>query len=257
MKPVFVPFLFNLLVSIGAFGQSNVIYGKAIYKYKFSFNIATNDTLTGSLYFNSLGESYYTTPLYAIMNVTRSVNGRPQPNSDNDPVVTPRLIDSVVVYRNTETRDYYYRQARWQTKAWIRDTLKSPKWTFIPKKRKIGRFDCFLAETRFAGRNYQAWYTQSVPVSSGPWKLWGLPGLIVELTDDQGQIYFGLQSIEISHKYRRDFGIDQLKSTAITKKEFAKKEQEAFEKQQSMVRSMGGELLKGKTFRGIELEDEQ
>ena len=37
----------------------------------------------------------------------------------------------------------------------------------------------------FRGRKYEAWFTMDIPISKGPWKFGGLPGLILKITDDK------------------------------------------------------------------------
>ncbi|MDO4770595.1 MAG: GLPGLI family protein [Porphyromonas sp.] len=46
------------------------------------------------------------------------------------------------------------------------------------------------------GRRWTVWYTLEVPTPAGPWKLWGLPGLIVEATEAEGLFAFSLSSFE-------------------------------------------------------------
>jgi len=53
------------------------------------------------------------------------------------------------------------------------------KWKLKSDVKKIGKYNCQSAEVSFRGRNYIAWYTSEIPVSSGPYKFYGLPGLIV------------------------------------------------------------------------------
>ena len=36
---------------------------------------------------------------------------------------------------------------------------------------------------RFRGRDYEAWFAPDIPVPLGPWKFWGLPGLIIKIHD--------------------------------------------------------------------------
>jgi GLPGLI family protein len=55
---------------------------------------------------------------------------------------------------------------------------------------------CKFATTKFAGRTYRAWYTLDIPVSDGPYKFGGLPGLIVSIADTQDQHRFDLTGIE-------------------------------------------------------------
>lgn len=63
-------------------------------------------------------------------------------------------------------------------------------WTFTGEEKLIGGYACSLAECDFRGRHYYAWYTEDVPVASGPWLLNGLPGLVVYAYDTSHQYEF-------------------------------------------------------------------
>lgn len=71
---------------------------------------------------------------------------------------------------------------------WVKDTLYPMKWTIDTATKRIGDFNCIKARCFFRGRNYTAWYTPDIPLAMGPWKLGGLPGLIVEVEDDNKDI---------------------------------------------------------------------
>lgn len=49
------------------------------------------------------------------------------------------------------------------------------------------------------GREFIAWYSPQVPVNDGPYKFYGLPGLIFELYDTQNNHHFTLNSIQKSN----------------------------------------------------------
>ena len=45
--------------------------------------------------------------------------------------------------------------------------------------QQIIGFSCHMATTYFRGRNWKVWYSEELPMALGPWKLGGLPGLIL------------------------------------------------------------------------------
>ncbi len=57
-------------------------------------------------------------------------------------------------------------------------------------------FKCYKATCRFAGRDYTAWYAPSIPVSDGPYKFTGLPGLILSAADTKNQHRFNIYKIK-------------------------------------------------------------
>jgi len=56
--------------------------------------------------------------------------------------------------------------------------------------------ECHLATTKFRGRVWKVWFTEEIPVSLGPWKLGGLPGLILKAVADDDFIKFTAVSIK-------------------------------------------------------------
>ncbi len=57
-------------------------------------------------------------------------------------------------------------------------------------------YPCGRASTTFHGRTWHVWYTLDIPYSNGPWKLFGLPGLILKATDSTGEFDFTAIAIE-------------------------------------------------------------
>lgn len=79
------------------------------------------------------------------------------------------------------------------------EAVETPEWTLIPDSTAtILDYACQLAVTQFKGRTWYAWYAEDLPIDNGPWKLHGLPGLILKAYDAQGHYSFtaiGLQNI--------------------------------------------------------------
>lgn len=64
------------------------------------------------------------------------------------------------------------------------DSMFQINWKIDPILiKKIGDLTCKKAIGEFRGRTYEVWFSEEIPVNFGPWKLWGLPGLIVEAQD--------------------------------------------------------------------------
>lgn len=71
-------------------------------------------------------------------------------------------------------------------------------WKLQDSTKIIGEFKCQLAIGKFRGRTYHAWFTQDIPVRFGPWKLQGLPGLILEANDEQNIVSYRAKKVSMS-----------------------------------------------------------
>jgi hypothetical protein len=76
-----------------------------------------------------------------------------------------------------------------------RDSLHAVQWNLTEEQRMIDSLTCFKAQAFFRGRSYLAWYAPSIPVQEGPWKLSGLPGLVIEAYDEKKDLYFLAKTI--------------------------------------------------------------
>ena len=54
----------------------------------------------------------------------------------------------------------------------------------IDSVRNILAYDCIMAECDYHGRHWRVWFAPEISVSDGPWKLRGLPGLILLAESD-------------------------------------------------------------------------
>jgi len=69
-------------------------------------------------------------------------------------------------------------------KVIITDIPSKIEWNLSREKKEIANYTCYKATTIFRGRKWEAWYTNDIPLSYGPLKFAGLPGLILEISDD-------------------------------------------------------------------------
>ena len=73
----------------------------------------------------------------------------------------------------------------------MREQVEEPRWRLEPDSTcEILGYTCQLAAADYRGRQWKAWYTDEIPLSEGPWKLCGLPGLVLRASDATGQYAF-------------------------------------------------------------------
>lgn len=73
----------------------------------------------------------------------------------------------------------------------IEDSLADFDWQDVcDSSMIICGYKCGMAKTHFRGRDWKVWYSVDIPVSTGPWKFNGLPGLVMKAECD------GFMSIE-------------------------------------------------------------
>ena len=63
------------------------------------------------------------------------------------------------------------------------EDVPEQQWLLHPETRQIAGHQCQRATCLFRGREWTAWYATDLPVPEGPWKLRGLPGLIMYAHD--------------------------------------------------------------------------
>lgn len=74
------------------------------------------------------------------------------------------------------------------------------QWTLLPDSTNvILEYDCNLAESDYHGRHWKAWFAPEIPLCFGPWKLHGLPGLILKAEADGG---FSFNATGLQHSDR-------------------------------------------------------
>lgn len=74
------------------------------------------------------------------------------------------------------------------------------KWEICDSTKKVLGYECVKATADFHGRKWKAWFTSEIPIQNGPWKLSGLPGLIMEAESDDGMYFFSATGIEQTSK---------------------------------------------------------
>lgn len=74
----------------------------------------------------------------------------------------------------------------------IKDELE---WNILPETYVITNLSCQKAEVEYGGRQWTAWFTRDISLFEGPYYFHGLPGLIIQIQDSEGEFVFNATEI--------------------------------------------------------------
>lgn len=78
--------------------------------------------------------------------------------------------------------------------------LPKLSWVIHDEEQLILGYSCRKATTDYGGRTWEVWFTKDIPFSFGPWKLQGLPGLILAACDKDGGFVFECTEVRKSNE---------------------------------------------------------
>ena len=181
-------------------------YMKCLYRYVYTFDTLKNE-LRDDLLILQIGKevskcySYYT---FQCDSLQRTPDGakvwselfRRATEKDGIYGDFPHVRMSTYVYKNYPTGQMTITDRISSQGYRYVDSLHAQTWTMGDSTRQVLGYTCQQATADFRGRRWTAWFTTDIPVSDGPWKLGGLPGLILEAYDEGQQHVFTAVGLE-------------------------------------------------------------
>ncbi len=99
------------------------------------------------------------------------------------------------------------------------EPLKEIRWELTDYKDELLGYEVQKAVAYYGGRRWEAWFTHQIPISDGPYKFNGLPGLILKIYDSENHYVFLAESLAKKQE-ERVFGRKIQNRINLTKKEF-------------------------------------
>lgn len=93
--------------------------------------------------------------------------------------------------------------------SYYEEKKEEMQWEIHPDTAHIHKFVCQKATTDWGGRKWTAWFTMDIPISDGPYKFCGLPGLVLSISDQDK--YFIFDMVSISKVNSVSVTLDQLR----------------------------------------------
>lgn len=218
------------------------------------------------LYFNDLESAYYMSSKTIELNKGNQESAEVYKGSEE--VVEIKLVDTtaIVFYKNLQTKTFLCQEPaltdKLEHKSFIYEDQRALNiiWTLVDDNKVISGYDCQKAKTVFRGRSYEVWFTTEIPLPYGPWKLGGLPGLILEAYDLEQQVSFTAENITIPDHISKNKVLKPSNGTKVTHKEFvASLESKEDKIRKSILARLpkGAKFMNGETQKNVlELEYE-
>ena len=179
---------------------------KCLYRYVYTFDTLKNE-LRDDLLILQIGKevskcySYYT---FQCDSLRRTPDGakvwselfRRATEKDGIYGDFPHVRMSTYVYKNYPTGQMTITDRISSQGYRYADSLHAQTWIMGDSTRQVLGYTCQQATADFRGRHWTAWFATDIPVSDGPWKLGGLPGLILEVYDEGQQHVFTAVGLE-------------------------------------------------------------
>lgn len=188
---------------------------RCLYHYSFSGNSQKPEKKASDEMLLLIGDTY--TQFYSVVNYavdstrmaapTKSLpravdNGSRMAVVQGAAPLTKKLYSSETGLINRKTNDYQCFDQIGQDFYTYAESLEKPVWKITKEVSDIMGYKCYKATTRYGGRDWIAWFTPDISLSEGPWKLRGLPGLILKAETADAQFLYvaiGLERISSKH----------------------------------------------------------
>lgn len=126
-----------------------------------------------------------------------------------------KLTTSEKIYGHDKEKELYTEKRFGRNKYLIKEPFPTVNWKIERQTKNILGYNCQKATGVCKGRLYTAWFSTDVPVNAGPWKLRGLPGLILEAYDVKERIRFTCTKLSLTNALPKGVSL-KLPESAIT-----------------------------------------
>lgn len=116
---------------------------------------------------------------------------------DGHPMINRHGVGSnIEYYQFPNEKKLFTEDPIYMNNYFIDGEMPAIDWKTSGDTATFGGLHCQKATCHFKGRDYTAWFCPDLPVRVGPWKLNGLPGVIVDARDAKNEVIFQFDGVE-------------------------------------------------------------
>lgn len=169
-------FYLTVLISLNTFGQNSLYEIEYVCTRTLNFKVQSNDVLYVDVKKNI---SYYKEGEFVTVEApdfsslpSNAILIKEKDDGNKSYVYTNfnenKIIENIKLYKA-----FYLTE----------ESIPKLEWVITNEIKNTNDVILTKATTNFRGRNYEVWFSYEYPISIGPWKFHGLPGLIFEVVD--------------------------------------------------------------------------
>ncbi|WP_332454123.1 GLPGLI family protein [Chryseobacterium aquaticum] len=184
MKKLYFGLLLGICLSVSA-------QNRFFYEYKFISDSTDRADVKKEIMLLDIdkgGSKYYSQDKFIADSISKADLEKQLKQSQNNINISRREKPGQVSYKVTkqypEFKTYLFTGI--SSDSYKIEEDQKPEWKILPDKQKIGEYNAQKAITNFGGREWTAWFSTDLPFQDGPYKFYGLPGLIVKIEDKTG-----------------------------------------------------------------------
>ena len=235
MKNILILF-YLLIINLTLIAQTNIT-GEIIYKVKFK----SEEIGKGILTFNE------NTSNYIFIRDQEQLNRMKEKNRNLIIVKREPIELDIYNFFNTKILRYlFFKGSKLNPNndpnfpkdsiVYVEEKTYNFDWKILNRFKKIKGYDCQLAKGEFRGRNWEVWFANTLSLPIGPWKLRDLPGIILEVKDEDKKFTFIASEINLNPvvisppNFKNEFKEISLKDKTMLLCVYEKKYEEVIEK---------------------------
>jgi len=185
-------FLISIAITLNINAQSS-----GYVEYRYITNLGINYETTGLLQFTN-DKSKFTQLKSGDINKVKKLN-------EFEITAISESVDRPVNFVDRNSKILLSYVPLFKKTYLTKEKLPKINWIIKNEFKLLNDIECQKAEGYLRGRTFIVWFAKNIPVGFGPWKLQGLPGLILEAKDNKMEIFFKAKRVKLGNSISIDF----------------------------------------------------
>lgn len=211
------------------------------YNYVYTPNLKEKGKSKTSLTVLQIGENYYKfSDIFLLKNDSLNMQFSLLKDLGIKELKSSMLIKSKIVFKQSLIKNLSIDSIKvkgivFSTKYEYEEKAPNLNWKLINDTKSILNYKVKKAVVNYGGRDWVAWYAEEIPVNLGPYVFGNLPGLILELYDDDENFHF--LAVGMDNKQNEIYKRVDSKIVKTTKNDFFKVERNFHDKPELFIRA--------------------